>query len=78
MYLLLSTDLWHTRKSEKLLAICETKEKAIELAIKHSEKDGLKMTSEDILNLKNIGQTQGYSKELEYILLEQKVNKLIE
>ena len=60
VYLLFTTDAWHNPSTNDILGIFSSKELAIKQAYKTAKlNDDDPLSDDDILNLENIGQTQG-------------------
>ena len=78
MFLVYKTDRWHTSTSYELIAISDTKKKAIKLIKDMASRDDEKNLSEDdIYNLEHINQTQGYTGAGEFLINEVEKNKLL-
>lgn len=77
MYLLYKTDAQHSYASRDLLAICTTIEN-IMIAIKQQvKKEGEKLSNDDVYNLLNIKQTQGYNGSGEFDYEKVSINTLL-
>lgn len=59
LYILYQTDAWNSSKSECVLAVCSTHQKAIEFADKNAIENGMQLSLHDLHLLEEIGQTQG-------------------
>ena len=68
MYLVYKTNAWHNYDSRVVIGLATSKEIAIEICTKYAENEFQTITEEQVFNLSNISQTQGYSGEgeLEY------------
>jgi hypothetical protein len=60
------TDKHHSFASRDLIGIGTTPFNAIELATKAAKKEGRKFSEDDLFNLRNYKQTQGYKGEGEF------------
>lgn len=61
IYLLFETDVWHSGMSKDLVGVSDSLSGLVEMAHKRALKvDGEKLNEEQVWNLINIGQTQGY------------------
>ena len=78
MNILYLTDVNHTHESKEILAVCDKESTAIQLAMKHAKKSGDRFSSEDVRNINVIGQTQGYSGSVEYLIETYKTNELLD
>ena len=70
------TDSWHSYASRDLIGIATSKEKAISLCHKQARKEHTRISSEQVYNLNNINQTQGYSGNGEFDIEENELDKL--
>ena len=77
MYLVYKTDCHHSYASRDLIAACTRKDLIIPIIKKQAKKEGQKLTSDDLFNLRNISQTQGYEGEGEFHFEEIETNKLL-
>jgi hypothetical protein len=77
MFLLYKTDNWHNYASRDLLALCTTKKKVIQFAKEQAKKEGVKLSEDDLYNLENISQTQGFRGAGEFHFEQMEANKLL-
>ena len=61
MYLVYKTNAWHNYDSRVVIGLATSKEIAIEICIEYAENEFQTMTEEQVINLSNSCQTQGYS-----------------
>lgn len=73
VYLLYSGNAWLNVSSLRIIAICSTKEKAVELATAHAKEDE-PLDDEDVQNLLHINQT--CHRDDNYLICEQDVDVL--
>lgn len=74
MYLVYHTDNQHSYASRDVIAVCASFKKAITLCNHHAIKTGYPILSQDVWNLNNLKQTQGYHGE--YDIEEVTINTL--
>jgi len=78
MYLIYQTDNHHTRLTANLIGVCTTKTKGLRIIkqfiITQAEP---KLSTDDLFNLANYSQTQGYKGEGEFVIDKVEVNKLL-
>jgi plasmid replication initiation protein len=77
IYLIYKTDNWHSYASRDLIAIANTHNKAIALCKKQAKKEGNKISQDELFNLNNISQTQGYEGEGEFVIETVEKNVLL-
>ncbi|NMA74305.1 MAG: hypothetical protein GX963_09140 [Bacteroidales bacterium] len=77
MFLVYKTDAWHSYASRDLIGVGNTILSAIALCIQQSKKEGKKISSEQLWNLENLKQTQGYDWEEEFDIEEVQTNTLL-
>ena len=77
MYLIYKTDPHHSYASRDLLGIATTKAIAIYLCKQQANKEHEKFDSDQLFNLNNINQTQGYSGEGEFDIEKVQINVLL-
>jgi hypothetical protein len=66
IYILFTTDAWHTNASKEIISAHKRFEPAITAAKIHSESDEEPLSDTDIENLRAINQTQG--RDLNYLI----------
>lgn len=76
-FLLYKTDSRHSYASRDLIGVATSKEKVIALCKQQAKKEGEKFDSDQLFNLNNISQTQGYSGHGEFHFEEVKTNILL-
>jgi len=76
MIIVYTSDFNHMHSSKRVLAVCSSIEKVIELCKADSEINNNELSSEQIELLKTIEQTQGCA-EYEYIIEEIEINTLL-
>lgn len=77
MYLIFKTDCHHSYASRDLIGIVESKILAIDLCKLQAKKEHKKITPDQLFNLNNISQTQGYSGDGEFDMQEVEINTLL-
>lgn len=77
MILVYKTDNWHTYDSRDLIGVAKEKSKALDICEQHAKKEGETFTDDDIYNLNNLKQTQGYNGEGEFAYEEVETDKLL-
>jgi hypothetical protein len=77
MYLIYKTDTWHSYASRDLIGVATRQSIAIKICKEQAKKEGCKIDKEQLFNLNNIKQTQGYEGEGEFHYEEVETNKLI-
>ena len=76
VYAIYKTDNWHSYQSRELIAIAEA-ESPTNIIIEAAKKEGEELSEDDIYNIVNIDQTQGYSGEGEFDIEAVETDKLI-
>jgi hypothetical protein len=76
IFLVYKTDSWHSYASRDLIGACTSKELAIDVCKKKAEGEGDDLSEEQLFNLNNIKQTQGYSGHGEFQYEEIDLNTL--
>lgn len=77
IYLVYKTDVWHSYASRDIIGVCTTLAHAYDAIRQQARKEGEKLTEEDIFNLVNIKQTQGYTGDGEFQIEGIEKNKLL-
>lgn len=77
IFIIYKTDNWHSYNSRDLIGVVTTQNKVIELCKKQAKKEGYKLSEDDLFNLNNIKQTQGYAGEGEFHYEPVTKNKLL-
>jgi len=77
IYLVYSTDAWHSYSSQDLIAACDSKDQAINMIGMYAKAKGEAIDSDDLYNLSNLNQTQGREGDEEYIIEEVQLNTFI-
>ena len=68
IYLVYKTDNWHSYASQDLIGIATTEDIAIALCKKQATKEHTRIDKDQLFNLGNIKQTQGYSGDGEFVI----------
>ena len=77
VYILYSCDCWHTSASRFLHGVFTSKDKAMEALVQLLEDACLpELSKDDLRNLSDFGQTQGYSGEGEFMLYNAWLDKI--
>lgn len=71
------TDSWHSYNSRDTIGMCTTKEHVMRVIKQQVKKESQKLDEDDIYNLNNISQTQGYSGDGEFHFEMIETNKLL-
>ena len=66
MFLIYKTDVWHSLASRNLIGVASSPEMVMFLCNKQVKKEGETLDEDQIFNLGNMLQTQGYSGEGEF------------
>ena len=77
IYLVYKTDGWHSYASRDLIGVVTSKEKVIKICKQQAKKEGEIISKDQLFNLNNISQTQGYSGEGEFDFEEVEKNILL-
>lgn len=77
VFLVYKTDVRHSYASRDTIGCASSKELAIDLCKRQAKKEHSKIDSDQLYNLNNLSQTQGYLGEGEFHFEEIDVNKLI-
>ena len=77
MFLVYLTDTHHSYHSRDMIGCCTSLEKAIKICKKKAKKLGRKINEEQLWNLFNLKQTQGYSGDYEFAIEEVEINTLL-
>lgn len=77
MYLVYKTDCHHSYASRDIIGVCTSKLNAIKICKSQAKKDGVRIDSDQLFNLNNISQTQGYEGPGEFHFEEFKTNVLL-
>ncbi len=75
-FIVFTCDNWHTNGSKDLIAVCSDLQNSIKIIRQKARKEGKRISADDLYNLENINQTQGYKGEGEFIIEEYEENKL--
>ncbi len=68
IFIIYKTDSHHSYASRDTIGLAETKERAISICKEQAKKEGERLSKDQLFNLNNISQTQGYSGEGEFAL----------
>lgn len=77
VFLVYKTDSWHSYASRDTIGIGTDEEKAFNICEEHAKKEGETFDNDQIFNLNNLKQTQGYSGDGEFQYEEIKLNILL-
>lgn len=77
IYIVYKTDTWHSYNSRDVIGIADTIDSAIDICKQQAKKEHEKITKDQLFNLNNIKQTQGYSGSGEFQFEELQINTLI-
>lgn len=77
MFIVYNTDNRHSYASRDVIALSKSIPQAIKLIEAHAKKTGDKISSDDLFNLQNIKQTQGFEGEGEYLIEEVEIDVLL-
>lgn len=69
IFIVYKTDTWHSYASRDLIGICSSVDNAIDICQQKAKRDNdEKIDDEQVFNLRNIKQTQGYKGEGEFVI----------
>ena len=77
IFIVYKTDSWHSYSSRDLIGICTSMEMALDLCKSKAKKESTKIDSDQLFNLRNIKQTQGYKGEGEFVIEPSETDILI-
>lgn len=77
MYLVYKTDAHHSYASRDIIGVCTSHANCIKICRAQAKKEGEKIDQDQLFNLNNIKQTQGYSGSGEFQFEEFKTNILL-
>ena len=77
VFLVYKTDAQHSYASRDVIGIATTEEEAILLCQEQADKEGEAIDEEQLYNLSNLKQTQGYQGEGEFDYESMKINTLL-
>ena len=77
MFIVFKTDPWHSHASKDMLGASESIEGAIDLCNQQAHKEGETIDEDQLFNLNNIKQSQGYSGDGEFDIEEIDLDILI-
>jgi len=75
--ILYKCNVWHTQESRELLAVCHNVNTCIDLAKKHAIVEKHILDRECVLQLESMLQTQSYKGDGEFIIVKERLNKLL-
>ncbi len=67
IFLVYKTDVWHSYASRDLIGVATSQKMAVVLCQYKANKEGKKIKGDQLFNLENIKQTQGYKGEGEFM-----------
>lgn len=76
-FLVYKTDAWHSYASRDLIGVCSSHKVAVKICKEQAKKEGYKISKQELFNLNNIKQTQGYKGEGEFDFEEVETNILL-
>lgn len=77
VYVLYKTDAWHSYASRDIIGVSNDKSVIINLCKQQAKKEGEELSEDDLFNLHNIKQTQGYAGEGEFHYEEIETDQLL-
>ena len=78
IYIVYKTDAWHSYASRDMIGVADCKVHAIHICQLQAKKESDEISEEELQNLSNLKQTQGYSGEGEFDFEEiEQLNTLI-
>lgn len=77
LFVVYKTDEWHSYSSRDIIGICTNTRTAIKICKEKAKKEFKNIDKEQLFNLQNIKQTQGYSGEGEFQFEEIEINVLL-
>lgn len=77
IYIAYKTDAWHSYHSRDIIGVCTTFKNAVSICKKQAKKEGEKISNDELFNLNNIKQTQGYDGDGEFQIEEVEKNALL-
>lgn len=76
-YIVYTTDNWHSYASRDVIGFADCTVHAIHICQLKAKKDNETLSEDDLFNLQNISQTQGYTGEGEFHIEEVQENTLL-
>ena len=77
IFIVYKTDEWHSYASRDIIGVCDSKKECINICQLQAKKEGGVITTDEMYNLENITQTQGYNGEGEFQFEEIELNTLL-
>jgi hypothetical protein len=77
IYIIFKTNVWHHRTSRELIGVATTKELMTELCTEQATAENEVIDNDQLYNLQNILQTQGYSGDGEFFVIQSETDTLI-
>lgn len=77
MYLVYKTDSHHSYASRDIIGVCTTPSNCVKICKQQADREGETIDKEQLFNLENLKQTQGYAGEGEFQFEEFKINILL-
>ena len=77
LYLLYTTDAWHTHESRELIGVAVAPENAISLAQDYLKLHNTELNKDDLHNLENISQTQNLDADFELVFEPYEIGELL-
>jgi hypothetical protein len=66
IFLVYKTDTWHSYKSRDIIGVATSEENAVSICQEQAKKEGEEISEQELWNLQNLKQTQGYQGEGEF------------
>lgn len=77
IYIVYKTNAWHSYDSRNIIGVATTPENAIKICKLQAKKEGCRIHKEELFNLNNTKQTQGYKGEGEFQYEEMETDTLL-
>lgn len=77
VYMAYKTDSWHSYASRDIIGVGSTHDDAIAICQAQAKKERSSISGQEMFNLENINQTQGYKGEGEFVIEEIQLNTLL-
>jgi hypothetical protein len=77
VYIVYKSDVWHSHANRDLLGVGSSLEAAIKICKEQAKSEKKKISKDQLFNLNNIKQTQGYDGIGEFLLVHLDLDKLI-
>ena len=77
IFIVYKTDSWHSYASRDLIGLCTSIDSAIDLCKSKAKKESTRIDNDQLFNLRNIKQTQGYKGDGEFVIEPSETDILI-